>query len=77
MKFLVILGFACMLCQPASALSCEEVRGYVQTYGAAAVLAYGKSIGASPQQIRAGRSCLHRGWKSGFRRSASRESLER
>jgi hypothetical protein len=72
MKFLAILGFACMLCQPASALNCAEVRDYVQTYGAAAVLAYGKRVGMSAQQIRAGKACLYRGWKSGFRRSASR-----
>jgi hypothetical protein len=77
MRFLAILGFACLLCQPAAALSCEEVRGYVQTYGAAAVLAYGKRLGMSPQQIRAGRACLYRGWRSGFRRSASREMAER
>jgi hypothetical protein len=74
MRLFAILGFACLACQPAAAISCDEVRTYVQTYGASVVLAYVKRIGATPQQIREGRACLRDGAKSDFRRSASREA---
>jgi hypothetical protein len=72
-KLFAVLGFACLACQPAAALSCDEVRTYVQTYGASVVLIYAKKNGATPQQIREGRACLRESAKDDFRRSASRE----
>lgn len=72
MRLLAILGFVCLAIQPAAAITCEEVRTYVQTYGASAVLIYAKKIGATPAQIREGRACLRRA-ASGEIRSARRE----
>lgn len=65
MRVLAILGFISVLSQPAAALTCEEVRGYVQTYGASAVMVYVKSIGATSEQIARGRACLRRGLRTG------------
>jgi hypothetical protein len=65
MRVLAILGFISVLSQPAAALTCEQVRGYVETYGMSAVIVYVKSIGATPEQIAQGRACLRgrlRGW---------------
>ena len=77
MRLFMILVFACLLSRPAVAISCDEVRGYVRTYGASAVLSYVKRIGATPQQIREGRACMRRDGQRNFRRSASRETIER
>jgi hypothetical protein len=52
-------------------MSCEDVRSYVQMYGASVVRAYAKSVGATPQQIREGRACLDR------RRSALKKRIGR
>jgi hypothetical protein len=60
MKTVVVLGIVAFACQPASAITCEQVRHYVEAYGAAAVLAFAKKAGATPQQIRDGRACLRR-----------------
>lgn len=60
MKVFVIVGLVCLVSRPAAALTCDEVRSYVQMYGASAVLAYAKNAGATPQQIRRGKACLAR-----------------
>ena len=59
-RVFVIVGLVCLLSRPAAAISCEEVRGFVEKYGASLVLAYAKSTGATPQEIRRGRACLDR-----------------
>ena len=71
MRVFVILGLVCLLSRPASAMTCEEVRGFVQTYGVSLVLAYAKSTGATPQEIRRGRACLHEA-HSGHRKRIGR-----
>lgn len=60
MRCLAVLGFVCLVAEPAAAMSCDQVRYYVDTYGASAVIAYAKKIGASSSQIREGRACLRR-----------------
>jgi hypothetical protein len=60
MRTFAALGLVAFACQPAAAITCEQVRHYVETYGAASVLAYARKAGATPQQIRAGRACLRR-----------------
>lgn len=60
MKTFVTLGLFAIACQPAAAVTCDQVRHYVEAYGAMAVLAYAKKSGATPQQIREGRACLRR-----------------
>jgi hypothetical protein len=68
MRLLALLGLLSLMSWPAAAITCDEVRGYVRTYGAPAVLAYVHQLGATPAQIRQGRSCL----KSGFSRRRSK-----
>jgi hypothetical protein len=68
---LAVVGLAC---QPAAAITCEQVRHYVDTYGASVVLAYAKKVGATPQQIREGRACLRRVVKREEARNDARES---
>jgi hypothetical protein len=76
MRAFVIFGLVCLVClssRPAAAMTCEEVRGFVQTYGVSLVLAYAKSTGATPLEIRRGRACLHEG-QSGHRKHIGRTS---
>jgi hypothetical protein len=63
--------------QPAVSLNCEDVRYYVETYGAAATLAYAKRMGATPEQIRDGRACLRRASRSEGRPNRTREVVTR
>lgn len=60
MRAILIVGLVSLSSWPAGALTCDEVRGYVQIYGASAVLAYAKNAGATPEQIRRGKACLAR-----------------
>jgi hypothetical protein len=73
MRIFAILGFILVMSQSAAAITCEEVRNYVQTYGASAVLIYVKSIGATPEQIAQGRACLRRGLRAGHERPENTE----
>lgn len=73
MKAFVILGLLCLLSRPAGAMSCDEVRSYVQMYGASAVLAYAQRVGVTSEEIRQGRACLgraHAGQRRRFGRAA-------
>jgi hypothetical protein len=77
MKCLAIAGLLLLACRPAAAITCDDVRTYVKTYGVVAVLAYVKRIGATPAQIREGRACLRHNADNEIR-SASREmTIER
>jgi hypothetical protein len=73
MRTFAALGVIAFACQPAAAVTCEQVRQYVETYGAAVVLAYAKKVGATPQQIREGRSCLRRVVKREAAQTEARE----
>jgi hypothetical protein len=75
MKTIVALGFVALACQPATAITCEEVRHYVETYGAAMVLTYAKKVGATPQQIREGRACLRYTAKREQARTGARDEI--
>ena len=66
-----------MSSQPAAAITCKEVRSYVATYGASAVLIYAKKIGATPAQIREGRACLRRAASDEIRSARREETTER
>jgi hypothetical protein len=73
MRTLVAFGIATLACKPAAAITCEQVRHYVETYGAAVVLAYARKAGATPRQIREGRACLRRVVKREEAQSDARE----
>ncbi len=73
MKVFAAMSLMCLLGQPASAITCEQVRGYVQTYGLSAVMAYVRSAGISAEEVERGRACLRRE-ASGHRRHIGRLS---
>jgi hypothetical protein len=77
MKAFAIFGMVCMLSQPATAVTCDQVRSYVGTYGVAAALSYAKKIGATAEQIRDARSCLLRASKDQPRTGKAREVFAR
>jgi hypothetical protein len=59
-KLLVVMSFACLFANPAAAITCEQVRGYVQTYGLKAVMDYVKNNGIPAEEVARGRACLRR-----------------
>jgi hypothetical protein len=77
MKVLAVLVVLGLSSQAASAITCDQVRNYVGTYGASAALAYAKKIGVTAEQIRAARSCLRRAAKDDPRTGGPREIFER
>lgn len=77
MKAFALAGLVCMLSQPASAITCEDVRYYVETYGTAATLAYAKKMGVTAEQIRDARICLRQASRSERRSFRGREVFER
>ena len=60
MRILAVVSLACLFTHPAAAITCEQVRGYVQAYGMQAVMAYVKSAGISAEEVQRGRACLRR-----------------
>jgi recombinational DNA repair protein RecR len=77
MKVLATITMLCVLSQPATAVTCDQVRSYVGTYGVAAALSYAKKIGATAEQIRDARSCLLRASKDQPRTGRTPEVFER
>ncbi len=77
MRVVALAGLVCLLSQSASAFTCEDVRYYVETYGSAATLAYAKKMGATAEQIRAGRACLRQVSRNEARPRRTREVFER
>lgn len=77
MKAFALAVLVCVMSQSAMAFTCKDVRYYVETYGAAATLAYAKKMGATADQIRDGRACLRRASRSFARTSRFREVVER
>jgi hypothetical protein len=74
MKLLAVVGLVSLLSQPAGAITCEQVRGYVQTYGIAAVMDYVKKAGISEEEVQRGRACLRRDIRGHRRQLGSRFS---
>lgn len=60
MRVFAVVSLVCLLGQPAAAITCEQVRGYIQTYGITAVMAYVRSAGISAEDVQRGRACLRR-----------------
>ena len=60
MRVFAVVSLACLFTHPAGAITCEQVRGYVHTYGLTAVMAYVKSAGISAEEVERGRAYLRR-----------------
>jgi len=75
MKVVAVASLVCLLSHPAGAITCEQVRGYVQTYGITAVMAYVKNAGISAEEVERGRACLRRD-ANRHRRQAGRQTSD-